>query len=207
MPDQTAKQHQKVEAVKIRVDVHQAKGFEAFLNSIGTELRPAAAMGLNEHVAEQRRQSVVRISDFTGVPKGRVGGKTRLIKASAGATMQAVVRTSDIAIPLAEYGNPVWVRDLNPMADGKRGGSVSSMKGAEATGWNVRRQFPGAFVANGQVVVRKGKGKGPLKVLSMAVLANELAKPTRPNTKAAEQFAAIDMQKRVMRHVIRALGT
>lgn len=191
--------------MKIKVEVHQAKGFETFLRSFGSEIRPAAALGLNEHAQEQRRQSVVRISDYTGVPRGRVGAKTRTIKASAGATMQAVVRTSDVAIPLSEYGNPVWVRDLNPMADGKRGGAVSSMRGAEATGWNVRRQFPGAFIANGQVVVRRG-GKKSLKVLSMAVLANELAKPTRPNSKAAEQFAAIDMQKRIMRHVVRALG-
>lgn len=193
--------------MKIQVEVHQRQDFSRFLNTLGAELRPAAAMGLNEHAAEQRRQSVERIVAYTGVPKSRVGTKTRLIKASATGSSEARIRTSDVAIPLAEYGNPMWVRDLKPMADGKRGGSVSSMKGAEATGWNVRRQFPGAFIANGQVVVRKGKGRGPLKVLSMAVLANELAKPTRPNTRAAEQFAALDLQKRVLRHVIRALGT
>jgi hypothetical protein len=118
-----------------------------------------------------------------------------------------IFRTSDAAISLAQYGNPVWVRDLNPMADGIRGGSVSSMKGAEATGWNVRRQFPGAFIAGGQVVVRTGKGRTPLKRLSMAVLANELAKPTRPNVPAAERYAALDLEKRVLRHVVRVLGT
>ncbi len=193
--------------MKVTAQVHQAKGFETFLSSFGTVMRPAAAMGLNEHAQEQRRQSVVRIAQYTGVPQGRVGSKTRVIKAGSGEVMEAKVRTSDVAIPLAEYGNPVWVRDLNPMADGKRGGSVSSMKGAEATGWNVRRQFVGAFIAKGQVLVRKGNGRGKLKVLSMAVLANELAKPTRPNTAAAEVYAALDLQKRVLRHVIRALGS
>lgn len=193
--------------MKVHVEIHQAKGIDTYLNSFARDLPQAAALGLNEHTAEQRRQSVTRISAYAGVPAGRVGSKTRVIKASPARVMEAKVRTSDVAIPLAEYGNPVWVRDLNPMADGKRGGPVSSMRGAEATGWNVRRQFPGAFIANGQVVVRKGKARRPLKVLSMAVLANELAKPTRPNTAAAEQFAALDLNKRVMRHVIRALGT
>lgn len=83
------------------------------------------------------------------------------------------------------------------------------MKGAEATGWNVRRQFIGAFMAKGQVVAREDHSnpRSKLKRLSMTVLANELSKPTRPNVAAAERFAAIDLEKRVVRHVIRALGT
>ncbi len=117
--------------------------------------------------------------------------------------MEAEVRTQDVAIPLAEYGDPVWVRDQSP---GWGGGSVSSMRGAEATGWNVRRQFKGAFIAKGQVVVRTSKARYPLKILSMAVLANELAKPTRPNVPAAKAFAAYDLEKRVIRHVIRAVS-
>lgn len=194
--------------MKVSAEFHQSRELLTFLRKLGgPELQRAAALGLNEHAAEQRRQSVTTISAYTGVPRARVSGKTRVIKARPGPAMEAKVRTSDTAIPLAEYGNPVWVRDLNPMADGKRGGPVSSMKGAEATGWNVRRQFAGAFVAGGQVVVRTTKASRPLKVLSMAVLANELAKPTRPNVPAAEAFAVIDMERRVMRHVIRVLGT
>lgn len=193
--------------MKVTAVFHQSSGFEAFIGSLSDpKIRQAAALGLNEHAAEQRRTSVTSIAAYTGVPKGRVGGATRVVKASAAANMEAKVVTKDSAITLAEYGNAVWVRDLNPMADGKRGGSVSSMKGAEATGWNFRRQFKHAFIANGQVVVRQGKSRNKLKVLSMAVLANELAKPTRPNAAAAMRFAAIDLEKRVMRHVIRALG-
>jgi hypothetical protein len=182
---------------------------KTFLTKLGSgELRAAAAMGLNEHAAEQRRQAVVGISSYTGVPRGRVGATTRLIKASGtGSEIQAVIRTSDKAIGLAEYGKPTWVRDLNPMADGKRGGSVSSMAGAEATGWNVRRIFKHSFIANGRVVVRVDKTSRRLKTLSMAVLANELAKPSRPNVAAAERYAAIDLERRVLRHVIRQLGT
>jgi hypothetical protein len=40
----------------------------------------------------------------------------------------------------------------------------------------------------------------------MAVLANELAKPSRPNVPASERFAALDLEKRVVRQVIRTLG-
>jgi len=193
--------------VKVSAEFHHSSEFARFIRNLqGPAMRQAGARGLNEHAEEQRRQSVTRIAAYTGVPKGRVGGKTKVVKASPGLFMTAAIQTSDVAIPLAEYGSPVWVRDLNPMADGKRGGPVSSMRGAEATGWNVRRQFPGAFVANGQVVVRTTKNRHPLKVLSMAVLANELAKSTRPNVPAAERFVAYDLEKRVLRHVMRALG-
>ncbi len=193
---------------KITADFHYQKEFETFIKRLSDPaIRAAAALGLNEHAQEQRRTSVVRIAAYTGVPRGRVSGATKVIKAGGGGTMQAIVRTSDAAISLAQYGNPVWVRDLNPMADGVRGGSVSSMSGAEATGWNIRRQFKGAFMAGGQVVTRTGKGRFPLKRLSMAVLANELAKPSRPNVPAAERYAAMDLEKRVLRHVLRMLGT
>lgn len=191
--------------MKFHAEVVRPRDLQTFLMKLGSpEMRQAGIRGLNEHAAEHRRQSVVRISAYTGVPRGRVGSATRLIK--AGANMTAIIRTRDKAIMLSEYGNPVWTRDLNPMADGVRGGPVSSMKGAEATGWNVRRQFKGAFIANGQVVVRISKDSRRLKTLSMAVLANELSKPTRPNVAAAERYAALDLEKRVIRHVIRALG-
>jgi hypothetical protein len=193
--------------MKITAEFHQDSSIVQFLRKLdGPEMQRAAALGLSEHADEQARQSVVRISSYTGVPAGRVRSKTRVVRAKPGPTMVAEVVTADVAIPLAEYGNPVWVRDLNPMADGKRGGPVSSMRGAEATGWNVRRQFKHAFIAGGQVVVRKSKSRFPLKRLSMAVLANELAKPSRPNVPASERFAALDLEKRVVRQVIRTLG-
>jgi hypothetical protein len=193
--------------MQVTARFHQDAAIIRFLRKLdGPELRRAGALGLTEHAGEQMRQAVTRISAYTGVPAGRMRSKTRVVRATPGLTMVAEVVTSDVAIPLAEYGDPVWVRDLNPMADGKRGGPVSSMRGAEATGWNVRRQFPHAFVANGQVVVRTTKNRFPLKVLSMAVLANELAKPSRPNVPAAERFAALDLEKRVVRHVLRTLG-
>jgi hypothetical protein len=197
--------------MKVTAEVHQSKDLITFLHKLGSpELKAAAIVGLNEHAGEQRKQSVNRIVAYTGIPKGRVGGKTKLIKASAsGSVNTAIIRTADVAIPLAEYGNAVWTRDLNPFADGQMGGSVSSMKGAEATGWNVRRQFPGAFIANGQVVIRRvhSDPRSGLRTLYAPVLANELAKPERPNVPAAERYAAMDLERRVMAQVIRVLGT
>lgn len=192
--------------MRVTAKFHQSSDLAAFLRKLDSPaMQAAGARGLTEHAREQRRQSVVRITASTGVPRGRVAGKTRVKAASPSASMTAEVITADRAISLAEYGNPVWKRDLSP---GWKGGSVSSMAGAEATGWNVRRQFKHAFIAGGQVVVRTGPARdAPLKVLSMAVLANELAKPTRPNVPAAEKFAQLDLEKRVTRHVLRALGT
>lgn len=194
-------------SMKINGEIHQTREIETFLKDLGSgKIREAQRLGLNEHADEQRRSAIVRISSYTGVPNSRMAAKTRVIRAGRSTRMEAKVRTADVAIPLAEYGDPVWVRDLNPNTDGHWGGSVSSMRGAEATGWNVRRQFPHAFVAKGQVVVRVGKGRGQLKRLSMAVLANELAKPTRPNVPAAEAFLAYDLEKRVVRHIVRTMG-
>lgn len=194
--------------MKVTGEFHQSASLKTFLTNLNSQtIQVASALGLNEHAGEQRRQSITGISSYTGVPKARMSSKTKLVKASPSQNMVARVVTADKAIGLHEYGNPVWVRDLNPMADGARGGSVSSMRGAEATGWNVRRQFPHSFIANGRVVVRTSSERYPLKTLSMAVLANELAKPTRPNVPAAEAYAALDLERRVLRHVIRALGT
>ena len=183
-----------------------AAELESFLGKLNSPaLKAAGARGLTEHAHEQRRQSVTRITASTGVPGSRVSRATKVIPAAPAGAMMAIVETADRAISLAEYGSPVWVRDLNP---GWKGGSVSSMRGAEATGWNVRRQFPGAFIAKGQVVVRTGPARdAPLKVLSMAVLGNELAKPARPNVPAAEAYARLDLERRVTRHVLRTLGT
>lgn len=191
--------------MKVTGEFHQSAEFEHFIAKIkGDAIPRAASIGLNEHADEQRRQSVVRISSYTGVPASRVRAKTRVKRSSPG-FLEAEVITADKAIMLSEYGSPVWTRDRTP---GWKGGSVSSMAGAEATGWNVRRVFKHAFIANGQVVVRTGPQRdASLKVLSMAVLANELAKPTRPNVPAAEKFVRLDLEKRVTRQILRLLGT
>lgn len=76
----------------------------------------------------------------TGVARARMSGKTKVRLARTSGGDDRLVETADVAIPLTEYGSPVWVRALNPMADGKRGRPASSMRGAEATGWSARRR-------------------------------------------------------------------
>jgi len=180
-------------AVKITAELHQSSDLVRFLTKLDSpEMAKAGARGLNEHTHEQRRQSIVRMAATTGVPKGHISGVTRVVRAVPGPSMISMVQTEDAAIPLGKFGNPTWSRDD---------------AGAQATAWNVRRTFPGSFLAKGHVMVRTSKARFPLKILSMAVLANELAKPSRPNVPAAEKFVALDLEKRVLRHVLRALGT
>ncbi|HTM76111.1 MAG TPA: hypothetical protein VL133_00570 [Devosia sp.] len=164
----------------------------------------AAAMGLNEHAAETRRQSVARVSAFTGIPRGRVGRVTRVMKAKGGSFMAASVETRDEAIGLEEYGNPHWVRDLNPLADGKFGGAVSSMPGVEATAWNRRRIHKGTFFAQGVVWSRQPSGR--LRKIFSTVLANEVAKPGWKNVEGAEAYLQMDLERRVMRHILRVVA-
>lgn len=177
----------------------------AFLGKIGgPEMQVAAARGLNEHTKEQRRQAVTTMTRMTGLPKGRVSGVTRTINAKPGPSMESKVRVADRAIGLHEYGSPSWVRDLSPKG-GK--GAVSSMAGAEASGWNRRKVYKGTFVAKGKVFVRKSEGRYPLKMLSGPVLANELSHMKKSTAPGAVKYANLDLERRVVRHVMLALGT
>jgi hypothetical protein len=162
------------------------------------------ARGLNEHAAEGGRQSVVRINAVTKIPRSRIKSGMSTGKARPGAQMMAMIKLADKAIALDEYGDPRWVRDLNPMAGGHRGGPVSSMAGAEAMGWGNRRIHRGTFVAKGKVWVRRPDGS--LRRIYSTVLANELAKPNWTNAKGAEKYMQLDLERRVNRHLLRDLG-
>lgn len=151
-----------------------------------------AARGLNEHAEEQKRQSIVRISNFTGIPNGRVSGGMSIKRAVPAPSMTATVESRDQAISLGEYGSPTWSR---------------SEAGARATAWNKTRIFPGTFVAKGEVMARQTSARYPLQKLYGPVIPNELSKPTRPNVPASEAFLALDLEKRITRHIIVALGT
>lgn len=176
---------------RLEVKYNGSSAFDQMIRTIQSpELRSAMARGVSEHADEQKRQSVTRIAATTGVPKSRINTKTKVIRASS-MNLTATVRTADEAISLGRYGRPSWNR---------------SMPGTEATGWNVRRIFRKSFMIGSEVYVRTTKKRKPLKKLHMAVLANELAKPSRPNVAQAESFAVLDLEKRVTRHVTLSLG-
>jgi hypothetical protein len=139
------------------------------------------------------------------VPSGRISKVTTVRRAVPGHSMSAQIMLKDEAIGLEEYGNPHWVRNLNPFANKQRGGSVSSMSGVEATAWNRRRVHRGTFFAQG--VVWKRTESGRLRKIFSTVLANELAKPDWKNSTAAEAFLRLDLERRVVRHVLRVIGS
>ncbi|KFL31726.1 hypothetical protein JP75_06555 [Devosia riboflavina] len=191
--------------MKLVAELSRTSDFSVLVQRLGSpQMVAAAASGLNEHASETRRQTITRVSAFTGVPAGRVSKVTKVKKARPGGVMIAEVVTADKAIGLEEYGNPHWVRDLNPVADGKFGGSVSSMAGAEATAWNRRRVHRGTFFAKG--VVWKREPSGRLRKIFSTVLANEVAKPGWRNVLGAEAFVQMDLERRVVRHVLRVVA-
>lgn len=191
--------------MKLVAELSRTSDFSVLVKRLGSpQMVSAAASGLNEHAAETRRQTITRVSSFTGVPTGRVSKVTKVRKARPGGVMIAEVVTADKAIGLEEYGNPHWVRDLNPVADGKFGGSVSSMTGVEATAWNRRRVHRGTFFAKG--VVWKREQSGRLRKIFSTVLANEVAKPGWKNVLGAEAFVQMDLERRVVRHVLRVVA-
>jgi hypothetical protein len=193
--------------VRVEATYHQSHELTRFLRALnGPEMMQAGARGLTEHAQEQRKQSIVQIVQTTALPTGRVSGPIKVIPAPVAANTMAEVRVADAPITLAEFGNPVWTRDLKP---GWKGGAVSSMSGALVTGWGYRREHRGTWVAGGQVWKRANhaESRSPAKLVWGVVLANELAKPTWKNVARAERFAQLDLEKRVTRHVLRALGT
>ena len=182
--------------VKLTVDAKRLDTLTALMSGIGDgRIQHAAALGLNEHAGEQRRQSVVRVSSFTGIPVGYVGGKTRVRPAAPAPVMDARVVTRDAAFNIAKFGGASWNR---------------SMSGAQATGWNVRRIYPGSFMAKGKVLRRKGEARYPLKAIWGPVLANELVrrdwKSAVPNPVMAERYMQADLAQRVLRITAVKLG-
>ncbi|WEJ60224.1 hypothetical protein [Devosia sp. FJ2-5-3] len=193
-------------AVKMTARVTNVSEFKAIAKVLASPaMKRAAATGLTEHAEEQRRQSLARVSDFTGVPRSRMARATTVKRAIPGHNMMAVVQTADKAVGLEEYGSPNWVRDLNPFAEGRRGGAVSSMPGVEASAWGRRRIHKGTFFAKGTVWVRRGKDSKSLRKIYSVVLANELSKPGWRNELAAGAYLKLDLERRVLRHVLRVV--
>ena len=177
--------------MKITPKVHVEKRLYDMTAKIGgAVMQRAAAMGLNEDAQEQRRQSITSITASTGVPKSRVSSKMKVVPAIPGPSMTAIVQTSDQAVMLHEYSNPVWNR---------------TMPGAEVT-TNRTKVYKGSFVRKGYVLTRTSSDRYPLKVLPHVNPANELAKDSRPNVAGRLAFAKLDLEKRVTRHILRSLS-
>lgn len=190
--------------VKVRVETTRMTDLRTLAVSLGSDtLQQAAALGLNEHTQEQKRQSVVRISAFTGVPAGYVRSKASVLNATAGGTMNSEVRVRDKALNVAQFGKPVWSQ---------------AMPGAEITGWNVRRMWKGVFVRNGKAYKyagtmdpRRGReGRYPIKQIWGPVLPNELIRrdwrSATPNPEMAERYMASDLTSRVFRIMAVKMG-
>jgi hypothetical protein len=161
----------------------------------GDAIQQAARLGLNEHTREQRRQSIVRVSAFTGVPQGYVSGKTTVRPAAGGAVMESAVVTKAQPMNIAKFGAASWTR---------------AMPGAQATGWNKRQTFKGSFIRNGVVLIRTSGKRNPVRGIYGPSLANELVrrdwKSATPNPLMAERFAATDLSARILRILSVKLG-
>lgn len=179
--------------LKIDAKLVRPHDLGSFLGKLSSPvIATAAARGLTEHAHEQRRTSIVRIVAYTGIPTGRVAGKMTVKPAKPGPAMQAIVESADSATMLGEYGGVEWHR---------------SMPGARVMAWNRSQILKGTFAHGGRVYVREGRSRKPIVQLAGAVIPNELSKPERPNVPAAEAYVALDLMKRVNRHIMVALGT
>lgn len=193
--------------MKLTGQTEKSASLDHFLAQGGGGVAAAAARGLNEHAGETRRQSVVRIGNVTGVPRGRIAGEISVRNAAPGPVMEARVVASGKAIGIHEYGKPRWVADLSPrqVAPGTFRGARSSMPGAEATGWNRRKMFKGAFMAKGKVFWRD-RATGRLRLVWGPVIRNELVDESKSNIKGAREFMRLDLTNRVLRYIAMTFG-
>ena len=75
--------------------LEKPRNLKTFFVKLGSpEMRQAAARGLNEHTEEARRQSVTRMTSYTGVARSRVGSRTKVIKVRPSTNMVACMMSS-----------------------------------------------------------------------------------------------------------------
>lgn len=184
--------------MKIRAEFERSSEIFRLLAKLSDgSLRSAAAAGLNEHADQQRKDAIVRMAAQTGVSRTRVAGVTRVRRASGAApVMEAAIETRDRYIPAGTYTYTRWNRTMVGAVHGDWPGSP-------------RKPLRGTFTVakyGGRIYRRLGSARGPIGPVSGPVLPSELLRADMPTRPAAEAFAAIDLERRVTRAVMNALG-
>lgn len=188
--------------LKIDARLERGAGWTVLMNGLGTpKLQQAAAAGLNEHMRLQERQIVRLMAGQTRIPTGRVSSVTRRRNAGGGAYTEAAIVVQDRPIPLGKYtGN-------TQTASGVRSGDW--IKHPEHRGaFVIKKWGGGAFVRlAGDPTTRSGrKKKRMVQRLWGPVLPSEALRHDQPAFPAFERFAMSDMQQRVLKRVMAALG-
>lgn len=188
--------------IKIDARLERGTGWTRLIDGLGTpKLQAAAAAGLNEHMRLQERNTVRTLGGQTSIPGGRVKSVTRTKPAKAGQQTSASLVVADKAIALGQLtGN---TQD----GSGVRSGDWvkhPSHKGA----FIIRRWGNLAFVRRaGDPTTREGRSKKrALQKLWGPVLPSELLREDQPTFPNFERFALSDMQERVLKRVMLALG-
>lgn len=181
--------------MRVYVDTSGMNALREYLKRLDNPaLARAMRQGLNEHVRLQERQAVTMVSGQTKIPTGRVKSISRVMAArGGGGAMQAGVEFKDAAIPLGEHTFRSWSR---------------AMPGASAGDWTTKT-YPGTFAVprwGGRIYKRISKGRFPIQRIWGPVLPNELLRPTQPALPAARRLADTDLERRVLKHVLNALG-
>jgi hypothetical protein len=178
--------------LKIDARLERGSGWTVLMNGLGTpKLQQAAAAGLNEHMRLQERQIVRLMAGQTKIPAGRVASVTRRRGAGGGAYTEAAIVVQDAAIPLGQY----TFRSQTP-------------GGVTAGDWNTKT-YPHTFTIKrygGFAYRRVGRKRFPVQKVWGPVLPNEALRTDQPAFPAFERFAMSDMQQRVLKRVMAALG-
>lgn len=181
--------------LKIEVIATGFSGLRTLMEQLGDgRVMKAARRGLMEHVRLQERQAVRLVSAQTRVPASRVQPISSV--RSSGGGLQGEVRFEDKPLSLGEHTSRSWSR---------------SARGATAGDWRTYT-YPRTFMIGGSIFVRR-KGdpttrEGRRKFRALAkmwgpVLPNELLRKTQPAFQAANRLADQDLEKRVLRHIVR----
>lgn len=142
------------------------------------KLQQAIARALNRSLDHSRANVVKEIREKYNVPAKDVRHTISLSKASKSKLSASLHMKGNMSVPLIHFGARAT----------KRGVSVRVLKSSSKT--IVMREGIKAFIAKGQVMVRLGKARAPIKKLFGPGFVNYL---NRPEIKARVQQQAGDL--------------
>jgi len=181
--------------LKITVETNGSSVIRTSIQQLSVpNIQGAAARGLNAHIRLQERQAVRVVAAQTKVPAGRVGSISKPRLASPSADMEGAVVFTDQPIPLGEHTFRSWSRGAH---------------GASAGDWSTKT-YAGSFIIRkygGAIYKRVGQKRQPVVRLWGPFLPNELRRPDMPAFPAAVRLADFDLERRVLREIVRAVGS
>jgi hypothetical protein len=171
--------------MNVSVDARQLIDVAGVYDQVGKQTPLALSRALNWTGNKARTAASRKLAEQTGLRYAKVRAELRTFPA----------RPSDLEYSIGVSGRHIGLSEF---------GARQQKAGVSAQPWGKRRVFPHTFIVGnlgGQVFVREGKSRLPIRKLWGPALPNELVKDEVP--KAWDEVARTDFPGRVLHEVER----